>query len=110
MGVMKARVALDPVTDANYKSGQLKNVQKWLAKLTPVTPDPQKVDAYVKDRETQVREACSMFQAGKGRYENPRTPGLSAIVVRRGEQHSADMRNRVLVKNLRTPTGTQDPL
>jgi len=69
MGVMKARVALDPVTQANYESGQTKNVQKWLAKLKPMTPDPQKAGAYAADRQAQVREACSMFQSGKGRYE-----------------------------------------
>ena len=69
MGVMKARVALDPVTEADYKSGQLKDVQKWLAKLRPMTPSPQAVESYVQPRLAQVREAKSSFQSGQGRSE-----------------------------------------
>jgi hypothetical protein len=69
MGVWKARVALDPVTEADYKNGQLKDVQKWLAKLRPMTPNPEAVEAYVQPRLAQVREAKSSFESGKGRSE-----------------------------------------
>ena len=44
MGVWKARVAFDPVTKADYEK-QAKDVQKWLAKMQPMAPNPQKVDA-----------------------------------------------------------------
>jgi hypothetical protein len=69
IGVWKARVAMDPVTKSNYDSGQLKDVQKWLAKLTPMTPDPQQAAAYAEPRRAQVMEARATFESGKGKYE-----------------------------------------
>jgi len=68
-GLARARVALLPVTAADYKSGQFKNAGNWLAQFPPVTLDPQKIESYAQPRRAQVREAKSSFQAGKGQYE-----------------------------------------
>ena len=71
MGMWKARVAFDPMTKSDYEEGgKLKQVQKWLTKLKPVKPDPQKdLVAYVEHRRKQVLEARDMFETGKGKYE-----------------------------------------
>ncbi len=71
MGMWKARVALDPMTKSDYEEGgKLKQVQKWLAKLKPVKPDPQKdLMAYVEQRRKQVLEARDKFEKGGGKYE-----------------------------------------
>jgi hypothetical protein len=68
MGVWKARLAFDPVTAADYGK-QLKQVQKWLAQLQAVAPDPQQGEAYSQPRRAEVLAAQSTFQSGQGRYE-----------------------------------------
>ena len=65
-GVMKARVAFDPVTAADYGK-QLKDVKKWLAQLQPVAPDPQRAEAYSEPRRAEVLAAQATFQSGQGR-------------------------------------------
>ena len=69
MGMWKARVAFDPVTEANYKSGQTKDAKKWLTTLRPVMPDPSQREAYSKERRTDVLDAQTMFKSGKGKFE-----------------------------------------
>jgi len=70
MGVWKARIALDPITKADYEErGQLKDVKKWLEKLKPVTPDPQGAEAYAQPRREQVLGAQANFKAGQGKCE-----------------------------------------
>ncbi len=67
-GVMKARIAFDPVTVADYGK-QLKDVKKWLDQLQPMTPDPQQAEAYSQPRRTEVLAAQATFESGKGRSE-----------------------------------------
>jgi hypothetical protein len=67
-GVWKARLAFDPVTAADYGK-QLKDVQKWLAQLQPMIPDPQQVETYSQPRRTEVLAAQATFESGQGRYE-----------------------------------------
>jgi hypothetical protein len=67
MGMWKARVALDPVTKADYQS-QLPQVRKWLSAAKPMMPDPQTAEAYRQPRIKEVLDAREMFESGKGRY------------------------------------------
>ncbi|UCG47402.1 MAG: hypothetical protein JSU94_18160 [Phycisphaerales bacterium] len=67
MGVWKARVALDPVTKADYQS-QLPQVRKWLSAAKPMMPDPQTADAYRQPRIKEVLDAREMFKSGRGTY------------------------------------------
>lgn len=69
MGVWKARIALDPITKADYEEQrQLQNVKNWLAKLKPVMPDEQSAEAYAQPRREQVLKAQANFKAGQGKY------------------------------------------
>jgi hypothetical protein len=69
MGAWKARVALAPVNKSDYdKQGELKKVQKWLARAKPVMPNPQHLEAYTQPRRKQALEAQATFKSGKGRY------------------------------------------
>lgn len=68
-GVWKGRVALDPVTEADYKNGQTKDVTKWLTTLEPTMPDPLQRESYVQPRLVEVTEAKSRFQSGRGWYK-----------------------------------------
>lgn len=68
LGMRAARVALDPVTQADYRS-QAADVTKWLAQLEPMAPDPQQVEAYAQSRRAGAAEARTMFQSGAGKAE-----------------------------------------
>ena len=68
IGVMKARVVLDPVTASEYESGQLEKVRSWLAGAKPVMPDPAYAAEYTAKRREQVLGARAKFESGEGRY------------------------------------------
>ncbi len=65
-GVMKARVALNP-SDMR-KPEEAKAADDWLARLAPTAPIPDKLDAYVKPRQAQVRRAIAELDQGNARF------------------------------------------
>jgi hypothetical protein len=67
MGVWKARVVLVPITKGNEKYGQ-SEIDNWMSRLKPTTPDPAKVDAYRAPRVEQVRNNAAKVGRGEVRF------------------------------------------
>jgi hypothetical protein len=63
MGVWKARVGMEVLRPDDPK------ISKWMNSLEPITFDPAKRDAYVSERQDDVRRAVQNVLDGKAEYD-----------------------------------------
>jgi hypothetical protein len=64
-GVWKARVALDPITQAGLEApGEKDKIASWKRTLAPTATMPSQVERYSKPRLAQVREAIEEINKG----------------------------------------------
>jgi hypothetical protein len=64
-----AAVALNPVMDVDYKSGQIKDVKEWLTKLEPTKPKMQKLERYIRSQQSGVSDTLTKVKSGGGKLE-----------------------------------------
>ena len=67
MGVLKARVAYDPILKEDEKHRN--KIDKWLEKLAPTTMMPDKRKEYVGPRIAQIKKAIDAFEKGEVKFE-----------------------------------------
>ena len=67
MGLLRARVVLDPVNKGGDISQE--KINKWLTNLTATAADPARVEAYTKAGAEQVQAAMDNIQNGKAMSE-----------------------------------------
>jgi hypothetical protein len=65
MGLMKARVALDPVNKEDNISEE--KINTWLTKLSATGADPSKVEAYTKAGAAQIKKAINNIEQGRAK-------------------------------------------
>jgi hypothetical protein len=67
IGLMKARVALDPILKVDTK--QRDKIDGWLEKLSPTAMIPEKKKEYMAPRIDQIKKAMAAFDKGEVKFE-----------------------------------------
>lgn len=62
MGWGKARVSLEVLKPDD------KRIDEWMASLKPIAVDPAQRDAYVKERESSIKQAVENVQNGSAEF------------------------------------------